>query len=146
MKKFVMMLIMVLGLSAAAMANDTYSHDPSVLPQPARNMLAKNFKAKVSVIKIDKTLGRVDDYEVVLTDGTEISFDRQGAWDNIETANTGAVPSALVPLAIRKHVSKNYLSVRIVGIDKERRGYDIELSNGVDLKFDKAGNFVGYDD
>ena len=67
MKKIILILMAVLGLSATAMARDTYAHDASVLPQSAQTMLSSNFKAKVSVVKIDKTLGRIDDYEVILS-------------------------------------------------------------------------------
>ena len=34
----------------------------------------------------------------------------------------------------------------IVSIDKEHYGYDIELSNSLDLKFNKQGQFISYDD
>ncbi len=146
MKKIILMLMAVLGLSATAMARDTYAHDASVLPQSAQTMLSSNFKAKVSVVKIDKTLGRIDDYEVILTDGTEISFDRNGNWDNVETSNAKSVPAGLVPEIIRNYVSRNHSGVHIVGIDKEHHGYDVELSDGIDMKFDKDGRFLRYDD
>ena len=31
-------------------------------------------------------------------------------------------------------------------IDKERHGYDIELSNDLELKFNKQGQLIGFDD
>ena len=140
------MLMAVLGLSATAMARDTYTHDTSVLPESAQTTLSSNFKAKVSVVKIDKTLGRIDDYEVILTDDTEISFDRNGNWNNVETSNAKSVPAGLVPENIRNYVSRNHPRVHIVGIDKDRHGYDIELSDGIDMKFDNDGRFLRYDD
>ena len=85
-------------------------------------------------------------YEVILNDGTEISFDRDGNWENVEVNNTKSVPSTIVPKAIRAYVAKTHPGQRIVGIDKERKGYEIELSNGIDMKFDKAGQFLRYDD
>lgn len=137
---------MVLGLTTAMSARDTYAHDASVLPQAARTTIANNFKAKVSVVKIDKTLGHIKEYEVVLTDGNEISFDNKGNWENVETSNTTSVPNGFVPEAIRKYVAKNQKGARIVGIERERNGYDVELSNGIDMKFNNAGQFLRYDD
>ena len=37
-------------------------------------------------------------------------------------------------------------NAEIVKIDKERHGYDIELSNDIELKFNKKGAFMGMDD
>lgn len=140
------MFALVVAFATAACAKDTYAHDASVLPEAAKTVIANNFKAKVSLVKIEKDWGRVSEYEVILTDGTEISFDSKGNWDNIETSNTSAVPSKMIPKAIRDYVAKTQPGMRIVGIDKERSGYEVELSNGVDMKFDKNGNFTRYDD
>lgn len=145
MKKFLLLIALVAGAFAVSEARDTYAHDASVLPEAARTTIANNFKAGVSVVKIDKDFGRVSEYDVILDDGTEIGFDRNGNWDNVEVNNSKSVPSSLVPENIRKTVAKMQPKQRIVGIDKERRGYDIELSNGVEMKFDRDGNFLRYD-
>ncbi len=137
--------VAILGFAVAS-ARDSYSRDVSVLPQAARTTIDTHFKSKVSVIKIDKTLGRIDDYEVVLTDGTEIKFDRGGNWKEIETSRTSSVPSAIVPAGVANFVKKNHNGQRIIGIERDRSGYDVELSNGLDLKFNKAGEFQRYDD
>ena len=34
----------------------------------------------------------------------------------------------------------------VTKIDKEHYGYDIELSNGMELKFNHQGGLMGYDD
>jgi hypothetical protein len=36
--------------------------------------------------------------------------------------------------------------LRVSKIDKERYGYDIELSNDLELKFNHQGAIIGYDD
>ncbi|RXE69944.1 hypothetical protein ED328_00800 [Muribaculaceae bacterium Isolate-001 (NCI)] len=146
MKKLLMVLAILIGIAGYGFAKDIYAHDASVLPKAAQSIIAKNFKAKVSVVKMDKDFGRVTEYEAILADGTEISFDRDGNWDNIEVNKSKSVPAALVPKGIRNFVAKQQPGQRIVGIDKERSGYDVELTNGIDLKFNKAGQFIRYDD
>lgn len=146
MKKLLLALVAILCVSVAATAKDSYSRDASVLPKGAQTTLSNNFKAKVSVIKIDKELGRISDYEVVLTDGTEITFDRDGNWKDIEVGINGTIPSGFIPAEVAKYVKKNQPGQKIVGIEKERHGYDVELSNGVDIKFDKQGQFIRFDD
>lgn len=146
MKKIVLALILALGFGVSAMAEDTYAHDASVLPQSAQSTISGNFKSKISVVKIEKDFGRVSEYEVTLNDGSEISFDRHGNWKNVEVNVAKSVPSSIVPQGIKNYVQRKHAGQRIVGMEKERNGYDIELSNGVEIKFNKEAQFVRYDD
>jgi len=43
-------------------------------------------------------------------------------------------------------VNKNFKGATIVKIDKEHYGYEVELSNGLDLKFNCNGSFMMIDD
>lgn len=145
-KKIMIALVAVLGIQTAAVAKDIYARDASVLPKAAQAVIDKNFKAKVNVVKIEKSLGRVSDYEVILTDGTEIEFDRDGNWQNVEVGVSGSVPTAFVLTPISQYVKKNHPGQKIVGIERDHGGFDVELTNGIDMKFNKAGQFIRYDD
>ncbi|MCM1033675.1 MAG: PepSY-like domain-containing protein [Odoribacter sp.] len=145
MKKVLISLMMVLVAAGIAQARDEYAHDASVLPQAAQSVITKNFKGKVSVVKIDKDFGRISEYEVVLDDGTEITFDASGNWKDIETNVNKSVPSSMIPAGVADYVSRNHKGVRIVGIEKDRRGYEVELANGIDIKFNNEGQFLKYD-
>ncbi len=145
MKKILLLLTVIIASVGIASASDSYTRDTSLLPAPARQLIESSFNANVSVIKIDKTLGRVQEYEVVLTDGTEIEFDRDGNWKNVEVGANKSVPDALVPSAITNYVRQNQRGTKIIGIEKERNGFEVTLSNGFDLKFDKNGNFLRFD-
>lgn len=146
MRKLLLLIALMLGLAVSALAKDTYARNASALPKAAQSVLARNCKAKVSLIKIDKDFGRISEYEVILTDGTEITFDRNGNWESIEVGNNKSVPDGFVTQAIRNFVKNNHKGTRIVGIERDRSGYDVELSDGLKLKFDRAGNFKRYDD
>ncbi len=145
MKKLLLSLLLVLGVSVVACARDSYTRDVSQLPVAAQTILKQNFKAGVSIIKIDTELGRIDDYEVILTDGTEITFDRSGNWKEIETRVGASVPAKLVPAAIAQYVKANQKGTSIIGIEKDRKGYEVTLSNGVEMKFNSQGGFIKYD-
>lgn len=144
-KKILLSLVAILGISTAAMAGDSYTHDVNVLPKAARTIIADNFKSEISVIKIDKDFGRISEYDVILTNGTEITFDRNGNWENIEVSREGTIPAKFIPKAISDYVKTHQSAAKIVGIDKERSGYEVELSNGVEMKFNKEGKFLRYD-
>lgn len=141
MKKFIISLALIAGISLGASARDEYAKDSSVLPEVARTTIYDNFDSQVSKVKIERTLGRVSEYEVTLADGTEISFDRNGNWSNVEVERPDAVPSNMVLAPISDYVAKNYPSAKIVSIERDRRGIEVELSNGIEAQFTHTGNF-----
>ena len=100
--------------------------------------------ATIAYVETDADHGGIE-YDVTLNDGTEIEFDLNNQWDNVD-CHIKAVPSALVPQAIANYVKTNYQALPIIKIDKDAYGYEIELSNGLDLKFDTSGHFLGIDD
>lgn len=144
MKKILLVLAVMLGVISAS-ARDNYSRDINDLPVAAQTVIKNHFKKEVSHIKIEKEWGRVSEYDVVLVDGSEITFDSRGNWKDIEVKGTGSVPSALILNAISTYVKQNQKKARIIGIEKNRSGYEVELSNGVEMKFNLSGQFLRYD-
>ncbi|MBQ7690626.1 MAG: PepSY-like domain-containing protein [Muribaculaceae bacterium] len=51
-----------------------------------------------------------------------------------------------MPAAIASYVRANLQNLPITKIENHPYGYEIELSNGVEAKFNPNGHFVGYDD
>ena len=140
---FVMTLMLMLTQSATCMADDRVI-PAEQLPAAAKSFIAKHFpQKKIAYAEKDGTINAT--YEARLSDGTEIEFDKKGNWDKVDCKRK-AVPAALIPAAIAKYVKDNYPKAAIVKIDKERSGYEIELSNKLELKFNKSGKFVGMDD
>ena len=87
----------------------------------------------------------ISEYEVILADGSEITFDKSGNWKDVEMPAGKSVPDYFIPKAIKDYVSKNNKGQKIVGIEKERSSYEVQLNNGIEMKFDRAGNFLRYD-
>ncbi len=146
MKKLFATLSLAALISTSAVARDTISRDPAVLPQAARTTIDNRFKSKISLIKIDKTLSHISEYEVILTDGTEVTFDAQGNWKEVEAPRGSEVPKEFVPETTRKYVKDNHKGTKIVSIERKRGGrYDIELSDGTDMIVNSDGTFNKYD-
>ena len=85
-------------------------------------------------------------YDVILADGTHIEFDTDDVWDKIECPLTNPVPTALIPAPIVAHIQANFPDAMITKIDKEHYGYEVELANGLELKFNKQGVLTEMDD
>ena len=93
------------------------------------------------------------DYDVTLKDYTQIGFDGnlfgKLEWDEVDCRHASlstTVPAALVPVEISNYVSRIHGSQTITKISKDNRGWDIELSNGIEIEFDKRYNVVDFDD
>ena len=114
------------------------------LPAAAQSFLKEYFPdSPISYVKKEADL--TPTYEVVLQNGTEIEFNKKGEWDNIDCKRL-AVPAALIPAAISEYVNANFPGQSIVKIDRETYGHEIEMANGLELKFDKKGKLLHIDD
>lgn len=144
MKKIILLMIIAVLTASTACSDDLKTTDVNKLPTKAQQYL-KNFSSPVSLIEIDENLISDDTYEVILADGTEVEFNADGEWRSIDCQHM-SVPTLFVPKSISDYVSNHFANLKIVKIKIERRGYDVELSNDIELKFDKNGNFVKIDD
>ncbi|MDE6561323.1 MAG: PepSY-like domain-containing protein [Muribaculaceae bacterium] len=145
MKKLFFIFAFIIGVFTVS-ARDNYSHDISILPETAQEMIKQNFTSDVSHIKIGKEFGRIREYDVVMTDGSEIYFDKHGNWKEVETRRTSSVPSSMIPRPISNFIKENQKSANVTGIEKKNYGYEVELSNGKDVRFTEKGKFIRYDD
>lgn len=146
MKKIVAMFIMAMLTMQVAIADDVVTKDVNKLPTLARETIQKHFPdSKISYIKIDKDMFQSATYEVTLTNGAEIDFDSNGQWMEIDCKKM-TVPAVFIPAAVSKYVRENFPEEHIVKFERGRKGYDAELSNGLDVKFDRNGGFLKLDD
>ncbi|MDD6687766.1 PepSY-like domain-containing protein, partial [Sodaliphilus pleomorphus] len=76
--------------------------------------------------------------------GEKLEFDRNGNWTEIDCKKS-RVPVALVPSAIKNYVRKNYSGATIVQIEKARSGYEVQLSTGLELTFNKNFKVIDID-
>jgi len=145
MKKSILFILVSLFAFQMASARDIITMDMEKLPKEARNVIAKHFPSeKVSYIKIDEELLYIT-YEVVFVNGSEIEFAEDGQWIEIDCKHS-EVPAGLVPEKIGSYVKQNFATSFITQIEKKRHGYEVELSNNLDLRFDRSGNFRRFDD
>ena len=144
MKKIILTLVIAMIASCTAMARKYTTTNVAELPAKAQTFLKANFKKGVNHINIDKKTFGGADYDVVLKDGTEIEFDADGSWESVD-CGASAVPASVVPKAIATYVKNNYRGAKIVEIEVDRKGYDVKLSTGLELKFDRAGKILRID-
>ncbi|MBR6339211.1 MAG: PepSY-like domain-containing protein [Alloprevotella sp.] len=140
MKKSMFALVaMLLLLCVSAQANDrVITFDQ--LPQSAQTLVKTHFADKVPLI----ITADYDDYEILFESGEKIEFSRKGEWKDIE-CKTSAVPVALIPEQIKASIAKSFPAATIVCISRDRRGYEVELNNGLDVEFNKKFQVIEID-
>ena len=76
-----------------------------------------------------------------------LDFRSDGSWESVER-KYDAVPAAIVPKQISDFVAANELFSRqfIRKIERDPYTWEIELSGGMEIKFDRKFNVIGYDD
>lgn len=146
MKKVLSILVMALVAVQFAIAGEVITRDANQLPLNARNFINQYFsKPQISRIKIETNILGSKKYEVLLTDRTEIDFDSNGNWTEVD-CKKAAVPGALVPVSVKEYVKTNFPREIITKIDRGGSGMEVELANDYSLKFNSKGKFVKMDD
>lgn len=145
MKKILSILVLAVVVVQFAFAGDVITKDTKELPLTARNFINRYFtKPHISYIKIESEF-LSKKYEVILTDRTEIDFDKKGNWTEVD-CKKNAVPAALIPVSIKDYVKTNFPHEIITKIERDGSGLEVELANDFSLKFNKQGKFVSMDD
>lgn len=85
------------------------------------------------------------EYKVVFVDGSKMEFNRRGEWKEIE-CKYGRVPDTMIPEPIRARLSELYGEYEVVGIERDRREYEVKLANRLEVTFDRSFRVVDIDD
>lgn len=114
------------------------------LPAKAQTLLSKHFKGqKVMFATIES--GVVSrSYDVVLRNGTKLEFDKKGNLTEID-CKQGFVPSQLIPQPIKNYLKENYRGEAVRKIELNKKEYEVELTNGIDLTFNKHFQLIDID-
>lgn len=116
----------------------------NAIPAEIQSYVTAHFPSH-TIIQVVKD---VDDaevtYEAVLSDGVFLEFNRRK--EIIEIKAGFGLPASVIPDNIRNYVNANYPDNLIVGWELEdNRNQQVDLNNGLELLFDRSGNFIRAD-
>ena len=116
----------------------------NALPTKAQTLLNSHFNGqKVMLATIES--GVVSrSYDVVLQNGTKLEFDKKGNLTEID-CKQGIVPVLLIPQAIKNYLKDNYAGQSVKKIEMNKKEYEVELTNGLDLTFNKHFQLIDID-
>ena len=144
MKKVLLLFVTLFAISISVKAGDDKPTTLDKIPQKAQQFVKKYFgNMQVALVTVESEF-MDKSYDVTFTNGDKVEFDKKGEWKNVDCGHN-AVPQGVVPQAIQSYVNKNYPNAKIKQIEKDRRDYDVELTNGWDIKFDKRFRVIELD-
>ena len=137
--------ILAISLSAVSFAKaDDIPVTFAQIPVDAQTFIKNTYPdEKVSYAMVDDDFIRPD-YTVVLASGIKVRFNHDGSLEKIEAR--GGVPASVVPVQILDYVKMTVPDAVLVEYEIGRFGYEVKLSNRLDLKFNKNYNLVEIDD
>lgn len=137
----VVSLAVVLMLFTACDKESVVSADG--LPKDAQLFITQHFPNHEILQVVKERDDLKTTYEVYLSEGFNLDFDKKGKIVSVE--GTSKLPDSVVPEKILGYVQTNYPDYFIRDWELDDRGQEVTLSNGMDLKFDKNGNFLRID-
>lgn len=145
MKKIIFILSLFAGILIFTGCDEDKIISASQLPQKAQQFIQQYFaEEEIAIVKSEREVSGKK-YEVTFISGKNIEFKSNGDWIKVDCLFS-AVPAELVPEAIANKVKEMYPDAIICVIDKENNYTEVDLNNGLDLKFDKKYNLIAIDD
>ena len=139
--KAILLLVAMFAMSFNAKADHDQVITFNQLPQAAQTLLKQYFADKVPLIVTMDW----NDYTVMYDSGEKVEFDKQGNWKDFD-CRTSHVPSALIPEQIKTHIRATFPGTTIIKLDRNRRGYEVKLNNGLEVEYNRTFQVIDIDD
>lgn len=140
MKKLILAFIAIVSFGFSTAMAQNANTNPAIT-----QFVTQHFpNATVQMVMPDE-----DDIDVVLNDYTKIEFRLNNEWKKVDCEHSTtftAVPATIVPEQITAYVNTNFPGAIIKKLEKNFRGWEIELNNGLELKFNSNFKVMEIDD
>lgn len=114
---------------------------PSQLPEVALTFIEENIRTAALHQSYKFTENGSDRFKVVMADDTEVNFDSNGNWTEVD-GQTHPIPSAFLPAPMIDYLKKNHPGIRIKKARKDGKKFTIDLIDNTNLNFDLTGKFL----
>ena len=148
MKRMIRVLMTVIccmmSCNMAANAGNGKPISVDALPAKAQTLLNNHFNGQEVMLATIESGVVSRSYDVVLQNGTKLEFDKKGNLTEIN-CKQGIVPALLIPQAIKNYLKDNYAGQSVKKIEMNKNEYEVELTNGLDLTFNKHFQLIDID-
>ena len=146
MKKIMLTAALLFAGITASLADNDRPIALDKLPAAAQTFLKTHFADLTLAYAVEDPKFVGSEYEVTYTDRTEVDFRPNGEWSSV-ARRYAAVPASVVPTQISDYVAKSsFPNQYIKKIERDAYTWEIELSNGIEIKFDREFHVIDIDD
>ena len=134
----------MLSCNVVANADNDKPISVNALPAKAQSLLNQHFNGQKVMLATIESGVISKSYDVVLKNGTKLEFDKKGNLTEID-CKQATVPANLIPQAIKDYLKDNYAGQSVKKIEMNKKEYEVELTNGLDLTFNKHFQLIDID-
>ena len=145
MKKWTFVFISMFIMNVSVWAGNDKPIQVTELPKMAQSFIKNHFADQSVAVAKMETEFMDKSYDVIFTNGDKVEFDKKGKWTKVDCKH-GQVPQGIIPMPIQKYIAKNYPDAKVIKRElTDRKGYEVDLNNGLDIEFDKRMNVKDID-
>lgn len=145
MKKWTFVFISMFIMNVSVWAGNDKPIQVTELPKMAQSFIKNHFADQSVAVAKMETEFMDRSYDVIFANGDKVEFDKKGKWTKVDCKH-GQVPQGIIPMPIQKYIAKNYPDAKVIKIElTDRKGYEVDLNNGLDIEFDKRMNVKDID-
>lgn len=148
MKKIIALLAVALVASMAWAEDLEKKVSLQELPEKAQEFLNTYFEG-VKVKKVIKTIDAytfVEEFDVYLSNKTQIEFDMVGAWNEITLKNKKVeMPRFIYPNRVVDTIDNQYADKKIVKVSNDGMEYDIKFKDGSEVTINALGKILEFE-
>lgn len=130
LKKFAFFVLILSFLNADIIIS------ADALPESIKHFIASNFNAQIGLVQQDS-----DEYEIYLSDGTELEFDIMGDYKEIKS-ELAPLSLSILPANIASIVQSQFPGAFLQKIKRKFSYYELEFSNSLEVKIDSNGTIL----
>ena len=146
MKKFIAFIGAIVAGLLVFQSCEEHKINPDKLPEAAQTFISQFFPGTtVTFAEKEKDDGVVK-YNVRLSDGTEIDFDKDGVWTSVD-CEFSVLPDGILPAPISEYITANYPQAKAYKAEKFHtfvRIYEKRLLHINDVQANASSGCIGF--
>ncbi len=142
--KLVVLAIFSAFMLTSCEKEDEFLIDISQVPSEIQTFVSNHFPAQTITRVIKETEGSAQTHDLYLDNLTKLEFN--GTNNVVDTEGPSKLPDSLLSENILIFVGLTYPTNYITGWELDNSNQQIQLNNGIEIEFNKNGNFLRIDE
>ena len=142
MKKLLFLVFMMTTFILTGCGKETILNENDI-PTEIKTYVEKHFPGSKILQCVKDKDGLELNYDVIIEGNFKLEFNKKKEIESIDGVTQ--LPDSVIPAKILNYVQTNYASNFITDWDLDRNDQQVELDNGLELKFNKSGDFLRID-